>query len=151
MGLGRMQEGLAWLDAALTDLEARDVDVPPAVRARAIADRTMLAATLAIPGNVDQVEQAVVNAREIGDPTLLARALIAQGAIRGWDLDTAAPYFDEAIGIARAIGDRWRLTQICGWRVGDQPRKLRPDLPGRGFCVRSTRCGGCCVSYRCHA
>jgi predicted ATPase/class 3 adenylate cyclase len=130
LGRGRMREGLAWFDAALIDLDARDVVVSPAVRARAIADRTMLAATLALPSDVDQVEQAVVNAREIGDPTLLARALVAQGAIRGWDLDIAAPYFDEAIGIARAIGDRWRLTQICGWRVGGawmtgDPRRAR--------------------------
>ena len=27
------------------------------------------------------------------------------------------PYFAEAIGLARAIGDRWRLSQILGWQA----------------------------------
>jgi len=40
---GRLREGLAWFDAALADLDAQHAEVAPAVRARALADRAMLA------------------------------------------------------------------------------------------------------------
>src|SRR6202020_1304948 len=39
---GRLGEGLAWFDAALTDLDAYHPGVTPAVRARALADRATL-------------------------------------------------------------------------------------------------------------
>ena len=39
---GRLREGLAWFDAALTDLDAQHPEVAPAVRARALADRAVL-------------------------------------------------------------------------------------------------------------
>ena len=39
---GRLREGLTWFDAALTDLDAHQPGVAPAVRARALADRAML-------------------------------------------------------------------------------------------------------------
>ena len=29
----------------------------------------------------------------------------------------ARPYFAEAIGLARAIGDGWRLSQILSWQA----------------------------------
>ncbi len=40
---GRLREGLTWLDAALTDDNAQDPGVAAAVRARALADRAVLA------------------------------------------------------------------------------------------------------------
>src|SRR5262245_10070889 len=40
---GRIREGLAWFDAALADLDAQKARVPPAIHARALADRAMLA------------------------------------------------------------------------------------------------------------
>ena len=39
---GRIREGLAWLDAALADLDAQHPEVAPAVRARALADKAVL-------------------------------------------------------------------------------------------------------------
>jgi predicted ATPase len=40
---GRLREGLAWFDAALTDLDAQHAEEVAVVRARALADRAMLA------------------------------------------------------------------------------------------------------------
>jgi DNA-binding CsgD family transcriptional regulator len=117
LGRGRMREGLTWLDAVLTDLVAHDVDVAPAARARAVADKVVLAATFGTALDIDQADHALAIARQIGDPALLARALAARGAVSGWGVEEAAPYLDEAISISRAIGDRWRLSQIIGWRV----------------------------------
>jgi predicted ATPase/class 3 adenylate cyclase len=42
IGRGRIQEGLAWLDAALGDQKARQSEVTPAVGARALADKALL-------------------------------------------------------------------------------------------------------------
>ena len=56
--------------------------------------------------------RAVTIARGLDDPALLARALTASGCIVGNDLESASPYFAEAMGIARAIGDDWLLSQI---------------------------------------
>ena len=63
--------------------------------------------------NMDQAQQALGIARELDDPALLTRALTACGAVAGYyDREVAQSYFAEAIGLARAIGDRWRLSQI---------------------------------------
>src|SRR5262249_6700927 len=54
---------------------------------------------------------------EINDPALLARALTACGAISSYSAEAARPYLAEALGIARELGDRWRLTQILTWQA----------------------------------
>ena len=69
--------------------------------------------------SLDQAQQALAIAREVDDPALLARALTACGLIaglqrRGWP----GPYFAEAIGLARALDDRWRLSQILACAGG---------------------------------
>ena len=62
---------------------------------------------------MDQAQQALAIAREVDDPALLTRALTACGAVASYyDREVARSYFAEAIGLARAIGDRWRLSQI---------------------------------------
>ena len=45
---------------------------------------------------------------------MLARSLFACGSAAVFDADVARQYFAEAIGLARALGDRWRLSQIRG-------------------------------------
>ena len=68
------QEGLAWLDAALA------VDVPEdarVARARALADKAVLLASVGMPEGVDEAEEALAIARQEDDPTLLVRALLA--------------------------------------------------------------------------
>lgn len=114
---GRIQEGLAWFDAVLTDQTAHRTDVSAAVRGRALADKAALDASRSVHDNLDQAQQAVTIAREIDDPALLARALTACGAITSYSADAARPYLAEAIGIARELGDQWRLTQILTWQA----------------------------------
>jgi hypothetical protein len=75
---GRLREGLVWFDAALTDLDTRQLEVAPAVRARALADYAVLAGW--VRGvSMDRAEQALAIARDIDDPALLAWALAACG------------------------------------------------------------------------
>ena len=110
---GRIREGLAWFDAALTGGDTNHLEVADAVRAGALADKAVLDAWVAARLSMDQAQQALAIARELDDPALLARALTACGVVAGYyDREVARPYFAEAIGLARAIGDRWRLSQI---------------------------------------
>jgi predicted ATPase/DNA-binding CsgD family transcriptional regulator len=104
---GRIQEGLAWFDAVLTD----EIEVAPAVRARALADKAVLDEFVSVY-SLGEAEQALTIARELDDPALLARALTACGCAAVYDAEVARRYFDEAVGLARALGDQWRLNQI---------------------------------------
>ncbi len=113
---GRIQQGLAWFDAVLSDSSALS-GVSPLVRGRALADKAALDASRSAHDNLDQAEQAVAIARQINDPALLARALTACGAVSSYCAETARPYLTEAIDIARDVGDRWRLAQILTWQA----------------------------------
>ena len=115
---GRLREGRTWFDAALADVDAHHPEVAAAVRARALADRAMLAIWAGAPDSPDQAQQALANARELDDPALLARALTACGYITAYSAESAGAYFAEAIGLARALDDRWRLRQILGLQTG---------------------------------
>ena len=53
-------------------------------------------------------------ARDADEPTLLTRVLTAFAFITMHDPDLARPYFTEAVELARALGDSWRLSQILG-------------------------------------
>jgi predicted ATPase/class 3 adenylate cyclase/DNA-binding CsgD family transcriptional regulator len=110
-------EGLAWFDAVLTDLDARQLEVAPAVRARAFADRAVLTLGLSVTGSMDQAQQALAIARQVDDPALVARALAACGVIAVVSGEAAAPYFVEAIGLARELDDRWTLSQLLGFQA----------------------------------
>jgi predicted ATPase/class 3 adenylate cyclase/DNA-binding CsgD family transcriptional regulator len=113
---GRFREGLAGFDTALADDNAQHPDVAAAVRARALADRALLAALMGAD-SLDQAQQALAIAREVDDPALLLRALTACGPIAAFSAEFAREYFAEAIGLARALGDPWRLSQILGWQA----------------------------------
>jgi predicted ATPase len=114
---GRLREGLAWFDAALTDHDAH-FEVAAAVRARALADRAILAIWVGDAHSLSQAEQALAIAREVDDPALLGRALTASGLIAAVvSAELAGPYLVEAIGLARASGDGWRLSQILAWQA----------------------------------
>ncbi len=116
---GRLREGLAWFDAALTDLDAQHAEVAPAVRARALADKAVLDTWAGAGASMDQAEQALAIARGVDDPALLARTLTACGfiAAQGYNAEMARASFAEAIGLARAVDDRWRLSQILAWQA----------------------------------
>jgi DNA-binding CsgD family transcriptional regulator len=115
---GRLREGLTWFDAALADLDAHHLEVAPVVRARALADRALLGLWVGAAESLDQAQQALAIAREVEDPALLARALTACGIITGYfDAEAAWAYMAEALGLARALDDRWRLSQILAQQV----------------------------------
>ena len=113
LGRGRIREGLAWFDPTLADLDPRHPRVAATVRARALADRAMLDAYLG-GDSMDQAEQAVAIARDVDDPALLVRTLTACGFSAGlaYHVEVARACVAEAIGLARAVDDRWRLSQI---------------------------------------
>lgn len=108
---GRIQEGLAWFDAILSGENAVQIEVAPAVRARALADKAVLDEFVGVY-SVGEAEQALTIARDLDDAALLVRALTACGSATVYDSEVACRYFAEAIDLARAIGDHWRLNQI---------------------------------------
>jgi DNA-binding CsgD family transcriptional regulator len=115
---GRVREGLAWIDAALADDDAQPAELAPSVRARALADKAVLATMMATDGGLEQAQQALAIARDIDDPAPLLRALIACGyTAAAENAKTAGQYFAEALGLARALDDRWRLSQILGFQA----------------------------------
>ncbi len=117
---GRIREGLAWFEGAFTDLDGRRDQVAAAVYARALADKASLDASVGDIDSLAQAEQALAIARDLDEPTLLARTLTACGCCAGLGYNAAAAwaYFTEAIGLARASDDRWRLSQILTWQAG---------------------------------
>jgi hypothetical protein len=151
---GRTREGLTWFNAVLTDHAAHPAAVARAVRARALADAALLDGWAGGANRTDQAEEALAIARELDDPTLLVRAFTACGLIRGDNPQVARPYFAEGLGLARAAGDSWRLSQILGWQAraafhagdpraartaGEEGRDLA-DGVGDRFVSRQCRC-----------
>jgi DNA-binding CsgD family transcriptional regulator len=57
-------------------------------------------------------ERILASAREVGDPALVARALMACGCFANDDREKRGAYFAEAAGLALDIGDSWWLGQI---------------------------------------
>jgi predicted ATPase/class 3 adenylate cyclase/DNA-binding NarL/FixJ family response regulator len=118
---GRLQEGTAWFTAALAQASeaatVRHVEVPPAARARALADRAALEAVQSIHDNMAEAVESIAIARELDDPALLVRALAGCGAIAAFDAEMAPSYFAEALGLARTLGDNWSLSQILAFRA----------------------------------
>ena len=108
---GRIQEGLNWLDAALADETAEGAETS-AARVRAFADRGLLLSFTGTTVEIDDAERTLATARELGDPALVARALTACGGLAQRDRELAGPYFAEAAGLARDIGDSRLLAQI---------------------------------------
>lgn len=102
----RPREGLAWLES----LHA--VDMAAAPRAGRLADEVILAVLVGDYSQLDQAEEALTIARDLGDPGLLAWALTAAGFARSFRPQVGAPYFREALNLASTFDDDWRLCQI---------------------------------------
>ncbi|MCV7353360.1 LuxR family transcriptional regulator [Mycobacterium parmense] len=109
---GRIREGLAWFDAALTCEVAQDAEVAAAVRARALADIAVLELFCGAADSASHAQQALVLARDVDDPAVLARALTACGLTAAYNAELAGKYFAEAVGLVRELHDKWRLSQI---------------------------------------
>ena len=73
--------------------------------------------------SLDRAQQALVLAREIEDPAVLARALTACGYGRRLQRRTGGQYFAEAIELARELDDKWRLSQILTWQATRSNRR----------------------------
>jgi DNA-binding CsgD family transcriptional regulator len=135
---GRFREGLAGFDAILDDECFRESDVARAVWVRAIAERSALAGWVGAPPDADLAQQALTIARELDDPALLATALIGCALAR-MDSDPVAaqPYFVEAGGLVRALGDWQRLCVILNFQgfvgnvMGDAEASLTAATEGR--------------------
>jgi predicted ATPase/class 3 adenylate cyclase/DNA-binding CsgD family transcriptional regulator len=127
---GRIREGLAWFDAALTDLDTQHLEVAAAVRARALADAAVLDTWAGAAASTDRAEQALAIARKVDEPALLARTLTACGFVADADYnaEVARACFTEAIGLARAVDDQWRLSQILALQT--QGAHIAGDLLG---------------------
>jgi hypothetical protein len=82
-----------------------------------LADKATLNALMGATDTMEQALQALAIAREVDDPALLLRALTACGGIAVYDPEVARPYDAEAIGLARSMGDGWRLSQILNWQA----------------------------------
>ena len=87
------------------------------MRAAVLADKATLNAFMGATDSMEQAHEALAIAREVGDPALLLRALTACGGIAVYNPEVARPYFAEAIGLARTIGDGLRLGQMLAWQA----------------------------------
>ncbi len=114
---GRVREGRAWFDTILA-ADPELADVAPAVHARALADKSVLDNWVDMSNCLDEARRALEIARELDDPVLLTRTLGACGYVEGqsYNAEMAHSYFTEAIGLARSLDDRWRLSQILAWQ-----------------------------------
>jgi predicted ATPase/DNA-binding CsgD family transcriptional regulator len=134
---GRLREGLSWIDAALADLDTVDREVAPAVLARTLADAALFDGWVGAPARKEQAAEALAIARQLADPALLVRALTACCGTTAFHAEQAARYFAEAIELARALGDKWRLSQLLGFQAyaagvtGDARAALAAGEEGR--------------------
>lgn len=155
---GRIQEGLAWLGAAL----AQEGQTGAAARARALADKAVLDGWVGA-SSPSEADAALAIARQHDDPALLARALYARGSAVVYDMDEATPFFTEAMGYARAARDQWRISQILGrqahaaFLAGDPLQTIALTEEGRdladlvGDRFESRQCRFRMAGARCHA
>jgi predicted ATPase/class 3 adenylate cyclase/DNA-binding CsgD family transcriptional regulator len=151
---GHIREGLTWFEAVITDQATNPAGLTPAVRAATLADYAVLDAYTGAMARLEQARDALAIAREVGDPALLTRALTACCASTAYHHpDESRPYFTEGIGLARSLGDDWRLSEMLGWQalgavVAGEPVAIRAaaeegrDLAakiGDGFVSRTFR------------
>jgi predicted ATPase/class 3 adenylate cyclase/DNA-binding CsgD family transcriptional regulator len=111
----RMQEGVDWLEAALSDVGP----VGPEQSAARVRASVARAAILSFTGMADglDTEQLLISAREVGDPALTSRALTACGSLANNISAQGGAYLAEAADLARDIGDSWWLGQILFLRA----------------------------------
>lgn len=114
---GRLREGMSWIDETLPDLDSSECEVAPAVLARALADAALFDGWVGVPERREQANEALAIARQLDDPSLLVRALTACVGTGAFNPEQAATYFAEAIELARALGDKWRLSQLLGFQA----------------------------------
>jgi predicted ATPase/class 3 adenylate cyclase/DNA-binding CsgD family transcriptional regulator len=150
----RLREGLGWLDAAL-DAETRQENETDPAWVRALADKAQMHAWLGTDEGAPIADKALVLAREMGDPALMIRALVAHGICYAYDVEVAGADFTEAGRLARELDDRWRLSQVlasqamAGTMIGDPAAIIAAAPEGRdlagsiGDDFNARRCRSC--------
>ncbi|WP_285030912.1 LuxR family transcriptional regulator [Mycolicibacterium sp. lyk4-40-TYG-92] len=154
-GRGRLREGMSWFDSILTEVDRDDTAVSTQVWARALADKALIDTWMGEWGFGDSVErahEALVLARSVGDQALLARALTVCAYASGFISEAGRPYFAEAIGLVRELGDEWTLSHILTWQglggfVAGDPTAVR-DAAEEG-CELADAIGNPFVSRMC--
>jgi predicted ATPase len=137
MTRGRFLEGRAWFDTVVAERDLDDLDVSAAVRVRALADTAVL--SMFGGGTIEPAERALAIARELGDPALLARALIACGFIAGgFDYNSGGRKVLLRCGGFRPEIGRSMEPESNPCLAGQHRGQLwRPDRGPRGRCRRS--------------
>ncbi|OMB91852.1 transcriptional regulator [Mycobacterium colombiense] len=125
---GRIGEALAGLDAILKDEGYSSI--APAVRVAAVIERQFLAAWLGLPTELSTATEALDVARQLDDPALIVRGLIACGMSAVYHAEVVQPYFAQAGELVRAAGDRWALCKILSHQatagaMGGEPTPTR--------------------------
>jgi DNA-binding CsgD family transcriptional regulator len=157
---GGLKEGSDWLDSGLAEAETGAAEVTPRAMARALADKAFLD-NMRDAKSLARAQRALAIARELDDPALLARTLTACGRLAAWNAELAQPYLSEAESLVRALGDRWRLSQLLYGQAlsaivgaGDldaavaaatEGRDLADEVGDRGY---SRGCRWCLIGVR---
>ena len=114
---GRLREGLAWFDTALTDLDAEHPEVTPAVRARALADRACSASGWAPPTAWIRLSKPWRSpARSMTRPCWPGRSPPAAASPPTSTPRRPAHTSPRRSAWPGTLGDRWRLSQILARR-----------------------------------
>ena len=113
---GRIREGQAWFTSAFAHANARYPGIDAPVWVRALSDNAMLEDQMAERNPLNEAQQALALAREIGDPALTIRALTACAGTAAFDAAAAQPYADEAVELARTSGTPGQLSEALTWR-----------------------------------
>jgi DNA-binding CsgD family transcriptional regulator len=112
---GRFLEGSRWLDESIE----HDVEHDPRARAWALTTTSLLAGYLTSTAYTQQAEEAVVLARQLDDPALLAQAIHAAGnAYLVVDPWRAQAYYQEGFELVSAMGDDRALPQMLNGLAG---------------------------------
>ena len=115
LGAGRAQEALAAIDAILSDED--HADITPAVWASAAAHEVIIAAAVGTLTHPGRPQKALAIARELNDPALTTRALIACGVGAVYTAEGPDSYYAEATDLARAAGDQWSLCLVFSYQA----------------------------------
>ena len=150
----RLREGLGWLDAALDAAARPETESDPAW-VRALADKAQTHAWLGTAEGAPIADKALLLAREMSDPALMIRALVAHGICYAYDVEVAGADFTKADRLARELDDRWRLSQVltsqamAGSMIGDPAAIIAAAPEGRdladsiGDDFNARRCRSC--------
>ena len=114
---GRVVEGLSWIDDVVADIEQGGTGTTDPACIAALARSAVL--NVAVNGAylVDRAQSALDAARDVGDPVLLARAMVGRGYVVMFDPEAAHPYFAEALALAEKVGDVWSTTSMTAMQA----------------------------------